>query len=200
LWAHEWIIGGSEDTVGKYESHGAFTLPGQYHVVSGIDFFDPKFNIVSPGANMSIYFPYKEKQNRLAQFHEANERIAKFWEMQNKHKLLEYGFRCKASTHIWRLHMEYLWKKVDKFDQYIWVLEICIQNNGSKVSRYPNSYSDMTILDTVSSIFSGRVSASKIISRFWENISRIEGIRQGISLAFQEVIISSWKLKKGLAS
>ncbi|MBA0780244.1 hypothetical protein Gotri_004370 [Gossypium trilobum] len=49
-------ITGSKNNVGQYESHTAFTLPGQYRVVHGIDVFDPKFNIVSPGANMSIYF------------------------------------------------------------------------------------------------------------------------------------------------
>ncbi|KAH9288379.1 hypothetical protein KI387_032496 [Taxus chinensis] len=66
-------IAGSKDTVGQYESHEAFTLPGEYRVVSGIDVFDPKFNIVSPGADMSIYFPYTEKQKRLTSFHESIE-------------------------------------------------------------------------------------------------------------------------------
>ncbi|XP_077236474.1 sucrose synthase-like [Tasmannia lanceolata] len=58
-------IAGSKDTVGQYESHTAFTLPGLYRVVHGIDCFDPKFNIVSPGADMAIYFPYSEKEKRL---------------------------------------------------------------------------------------------------------------------------------------
>ncbi|XP_039144741.1 sucrose synthase 2-like [Dioscorea cayenensis subsp. rotundata] len=62
-------IAGSKDTVGQYESHTAFTLPGLYRVVHGIDVFDPKFNIVSPGADMSIYFPYTEHHNRLTAFH-----------------------------------------------------------------------------------------------------------------------------------
>lgn len=64
-------IAGSKDTVGQYESHAAFTLPGEYRVVSGIDVFNAKFNIVSPGADMSIYFPYTEKQRRLTAFHES---------------------------------------------------------------------------------------------------------------------------------
>lgn len=55
--------------MGQYESHTAFTLPGLYRVVHGIDVFDPKFNIVSPGADMSIYFPYTEHHNRLTAFH-----------------------------------------------------------------------------------------------------------------------------------
>ncbi|KAG4946628.1 hypothetical protein JHK87_042635 [Glycine soja] len=62
-------IAGSKDTVGQYESHTAFTLPGLYRVVHGIDPFDPKFNIVSPGADMSIYFPYTETERRLTEFH-----------------------------------------------------------------------------------------------------------------------------------
>ncbi|KAJ8767350.1 hypothetical protein K2173_017394 [Erythroxylum novogranatense] len=62
-------IAGSKDTVGQYESHTAFTLPGLYRVVHGIDVFDPKFNIVSPGADMSIYFPYTEEKRRLTSFH-----------------------------------------------------------------------------------------------------------------------------------
>ncbi|CAK7345904.1 unnamed protein product [Dovyalis caffra] len=57
-------IAGSKDTVGQYESHTAFTLPGLYRVVNGIDVFDPKFNIVSPGADENIYFPYTE-MNRV---------------------------------------------------------------------------------------------------------------------------------------
>jgi sucrose synthase len=35
--------------------------------------FDPKFNIASPGADQSIYFPYTEKDKRLSQFHPAIE-------------------------------------------------------------------------------------------------------------------------------
>ncbi|KAK2990185.1 hypothetical protein RJ640_014637, partial [Escallonia rubra] len=54
---------------GQYESHTAFTMPGLYRVVHGIDVFDPKFNIVSPGADMSLYFPYTEKEKRLTSLH-----------------------------------------------------------------------------------------------------------------------------------
>ncbi|KAJ9181880.1 hypothetical protein P3X46_005926 [Hevea brasiliensis] len=43
----------------------AFTLPGLYRVVHGINVFDPKFNIVSPGADMSICFLYFERERRL---------------------------------------------------------------------------------------------------------------------------------------
>ncbi|KAG0483005.1 hypothetical protein HPP92_011089 [Vanilla planifolia] len=47
-------IAGSKDTIGQYESHTAFTLPGLFRVVHGIDVFDPKFTIVSPGADMFV--------------------------------------------------------------------------------------------------------------------------------------------------
>ncbi|CAN0885575.1 Sucrose synthase 2 [Linum grandiflorum] len=68
-------IAGTKNTVGQYESHTAFTLPGLYRVVHGIDVFDPKFNIVSPGADMSIYFPYFEKQKRLTALHAPIEKM-----------------------------------------------------------------------------------------------------------------------------
>ncbi|OVA13007.1 Sucrose synthase [Macleaya cordata] len=68
-------IAGSKDTVGQYESHTAFTLPGLYRVVHGIDVFDPKFNIVSPGADMDVYFPYTEEQKRLTYLHPEIEEL-----------------------------------------------------------------------------------------------------------------------------
>ncbi|VAH90877.1 unnamed protein product [Triticum turgidum subsp. durum] len=68
-------IAGSKNTVGQYESHTAFTLPGLYRVVHGIDVFDPKFNIVSPGADMSIYFPFTEKDKRLTALHGSIESL-----------------------------------------------------------------------------------------------------------------------------
>ena len=68
-------ITGSKNTVGQYESHTAFTLPGLYRVVHGIDVFDPKFNIVSPGADMSIYFPFTEKDKRLTALHGSIESL-----------------------------------------------------------------------------------------------------------------------------
>ncbi|WP_324780346.1 sucrose synthase [Thiobacillus sedimenti] len=58
-------IAGTADGVGQYESYRAFTLPGLYRVVHGIDVFDPKFNIVSPGADAAIYFPYMQTERRL---------------------------------------------------------------------------------------------------------------------------------------
>ncbi|XP_051142212.1 sucrose synthase 2 [Andrographis paniculata] len=68
-------IAGTKNTVGQYESHTAFTLPGLYRVVHGVDVFDPKFNIVSPGADETIYFPYSDKERRLTSLHESLEKL-----------------------------------------------------------------------------------------------------------------------------
>ncbi|KAK9843685.1 hypothetical protein WJX81_002259 [Elliptochloris bilobata] len=62
-------IAGDADTVGQYESHTAFTMPGLYRVVKGVDVFDPKFNIVSPGADPEVYFPFYEADRRLTKLH-----------------------------------------------------------------------------------------------------------------------------------
>ncbi|XP_010416141.1 PREDICTED: sucrose synthase 6 isoform X1 [Camelina sativa] len=62
-------IAGSKDRPGQYESHTSFTMPGLCRVVSGIDVFDPKFNIAAPGADQSVYFPYTDKQKRFTKFH-----------------------------------------------------------------------------------------------------------------------------------
>ncbi|KAJ7972997.1 Sucrose synthase [Quillaja saponaria] len=78
-------IAGTKNTVGQYESHTAFTLPGLYRVVHGIDVFDPKFNIVSPGADMCIYFPYSEKQNRLTALHDSIEKLLYDPEQTDEH-------------------------------------------------------------------------------------------------------------------
>ena len=58
-------IAGTEQSIGQYESHKAFTMPGLFRVVHGIDVYDPKFNIVSPGADPKVYFPATESARRL---------------------------------------------------------------------------------------------------------------------------------------
>ncbi|KAF5201293.1 Sucrose synthase, partial [Thalictrum thalictroides] len=68
-------IAGNKERPGQYESHNAFTLPGLSRVVSGIDVFDPKFNIAAPGADQTVYFPYTQKQKRLTAFHPAIEEL-----------------------------------------------------------------------------------------------------------------------------
>lgn len=37
--------------------------------LQGIDVFDPKFNIVSPGADPDVYFPFTQEDRRLTKFH-----------------------------------------------------------------------------------------------------------------------------------
>nr|GEX55137.1 sucrose synthase [Tanacetum cinerariifolium] len=69
------VYPGSKETVGHYESHTAFTMPGLYRVVHGIDVFDPKFNIVSPGADMGIYYSYTEKEKRLTALHPKTDEL-----------------------------------------------------------------------------------------------------------------------------
>lgn len=59
-------IAGTEHIEGQYESYRTFSLPGLYRVTNGIDTFDPRFNIVSPGANADIYFAYTDEERRLS--------------------------------------------------------------------------------------------------------------------------------------
>jgi sucrose synthase len=59
-------IAGTEDAEGQYASYRYFTLPGLYRVVNGMDPLDPKFNIVSPGANEEVFFPYHDRERRIA--------------------------------------------------------------------------------------------------------------------------------------
>lgn len=58
-------IAGTDTTVGQYEAYTAFTMPGLFRVVNGVNPFDPKFNIVSPGADAEVYFPHTDKERRL---------------------------------------------------------------------------------------------------------------------------------------
>ena len=66
-------IAGTEQTLGQYESYTAFSLPGLYRVVSGVDPFDPKFNIVSPGADPEVFYPYSAESGVSAEVAEEVE-------------------------------------------------------------------------------------------------------------------------------
>ncbi|PRQ15803.1 putative sucrose synthase [Rosa chinensis] len=79
-------IAGGKDRPGQYESHTAFTMPGLCRVVSGIDVFDPKFNIAAPGADQSVYFPNSEKQKRFTKFHPSIEQMVYSKEENDEHK------------------------------------------------------------------------------------------------------------------
>ena len=68
-------IAGTHDTIGQYESYRAFSMPGLYRVIQGIDPFDPRFNIVSPGADADVYFPYTDSDRRLNSLHPEIERL-----------------------------------------------------------------------------------------------------------------------------
>jgi sucrose synthase len=68
-------IAGNKEVIGQYESYSAFTMPDLYRVINGVNVFDPKFNIVSPGADPDVYFPYHEKERRLTDLHEDIEKL-----------------------------------------------------------------------------------------------------------------------------
>ncbi|WP_066424920.1 MULTISPECIES: sucrose synthase [unclassified Anabaena] len=57
-------IVGTPESIGQYESYKCFTMPNLYHVVDGIDLFSPKFNLVPPGVNESIFFSCRQTQDR----------------------------------------------------------------------------------------------------------------------------------------
>ena len=66
-------IAGTDENPGQYESYMTFTMPNLYRVIHGIDVYDPKFNIVSPGADPQIYFPAEDKENRFIDLHQEIE-------------------------------------------------------------------------------------------------------------------------------
>lgn len=68
-------IAGNKHEVGQYESYRSFTLPGLYRIVNGVDIFDPKFNIVSPGSDEHVYFPFFKQEDRLIELHPEIEQI-----------------------------------------------------------------------------------------------------------------------------
>ncbi|XP_037478877.1 sucrose synthase 7-like isoform X1 [Triticum dicoccoides] len=68
-------IAGSKEKPGQYEHHYAFTMPGLCRYATGINVFDPKFNIAAPGADQSVYFPFTQKQKRLTALHPQIEEL-----------------------------------------------------------------------------------------------------------------------------
>lgn len=56
---------GTPSSIGQYESYKSFTMPELYRVENGINLFHPKFNVVSPGVNENIYFPYTNTEQRF---------------------------------------------------------------------------------------------------------------------------------------
>jgi sucrose synthase len=62
-------IAGTDDSVGQYESYTSFTMPGLLRVSKGIEVFDPRFNIVSPGVDDEVYFPFDQTEHRFRGLH-----------------------------------------------------------------------------------------------------------------------------------
>ncbi|MDX1763795.1 MAG: sucrose synthase [bacterium] len=67
-------IAGTAYDRGQYESYKYYTMPGFCQVSGGINLFHPKFNVISPGVDESVYFPYSEKHRRDSQ---ATERLTR---------------------------------------------------------------------------------------------------------------------------
>ncbi|GAB6281817.1 MAG: sucrose synthase [Ignavibacterium sp.] len=63
-------IAGTEKTLGQYESYKYYTFPELYRVIDGINLYHPKFNVLSPGANEKIFFPYYNEKSRLKEIRE----------------------------------------------------------------------------------------------------------------------------------
>jgi sucrose synthase len=61
-------IVGTPESVGYYESYKCFTMPELYHVVNGIELFSPKFNVVPPGVNENVFFPYTKTSDRVSSY------------------------------------------------------------------------------------------------------------------------------------
>lgn len=69
-------ISGTDTSLGQYESYCLFSMPELYKVTDGVNLLHPKFNVVSPGVDESIYFPYTDTARRLKnQTKELNERL-----------------------------------------------------------------------------------------------------------------------------
>lgn len=66
-------------------------------LAQGIDVFDPKFNIVSPGADSNIYFSYDEEERRLTSLHgEIEELLFGKEEAPLAKGVLKVGWCCVA--------------------------------------------------------------------------------------------------------
>ncbi|MEP0919174.1 sucrose synthase [Leptolyngbya sp. DQ-M1] len=68
-------IVGTPESVGQYESYKSFTMPDLYHVVNGIELFSPKFNVVPPGVNEVVFFPFTRTEDRLLNDRERLENL-----------------------------------------------------------------------------------------------------------------------------
>jgi sucrose synthase len=60
-------ITGNDRTIGQYESYKYYTMPGLMHIVGGVNIFHHKFNVIPPGVNQEVFFPFHRKEKRLKQ-------------------------------------------------------------------------------------------------------------------------------------
>lgn len=58
-------IAGTETSIGQYESYKHFTMPDLFRVENGVNLYHTKFNIVSPGVNTKVFFPYSNRSKRI---------------------------------------------------------------------------------------------------------------------------------------
>jgi sucrose synthase len=65
---------GTEDTMGQYESYQFFSMPQLYQVINGINLFAPKFNVIPPGVDEGLYFPFFEHEKRIQSKRQSWER------------------------------------------------------------------------------------------------------------------------------
>jgi sucrose synthase len=56
---------GTEDTMGQYESYQFFSMPELYQVTNGVNLFAPKFNVIPPGVDEQLYYPYYREADRI---------------------------------------------------------------------------------------------------------------------------------------
>lgn len=80
-------IAGTDTAIGQYESYYLFSMPNLCKVVNGINLFHPKFNVVSPGVEETIYFPYWQEEKRLN--NRVKELTHRLMEAENN---MSYGF------------------------------------------------------------------------------------------------------------
>ena len=67
----------------------------------GINVFDPKFNIVSPGADLDIYFPYTDEGRRLTALHtEIEELLYGTKEAPTAKGVLKVNTACATATQL----------------------------------------------------------------------------------------------------
>ncbi len=76
-------IAGTESSVGQYETHKHFTLPGLYRVENGVNLYHTKFNILSPGVNERVYFPHTKSEKRISDVKNYLEELI-FTDMENE--------------------------------------------------------------------------------------------------------------------